>query len=845
MARQGARKCSICKNFGHTKKGCVLNSMNTQEQGDKINLSKSEKPNTKPPVVVRVSDKSKSSPYVINLRHEDEDRNILAEVPVYTEPTVNPEIVTKTVDLASEVKEANKILAFRRDVENINLLLKDSNRFKNLRKARAEFKEINTALKAERKREKVRKQVFEFTLFKSLSESMAGFKFKRFALQSIVLLLIVTTAFPAFGYYTKLKAAGEVVVDEGTDAFLALQASTIAAFQSDLGLAQQELMHALQSFSVANSVVEKDFQLLLNIGRFIPIVGTQVSSRQNLLAAGSHLALGNTYLLKGIDESQKNGDLVLTERLQIFQHHMQSALTQYNEAMSYLDEVNISTVPVKYQQTFTEFKVLFGTFVDDMKDMVELSSALNTIFGNDSFKRYMVVFQNHHELRPTGGFMGSFAIVDVQKGKILNIDVPKGGTYDIKGQLTEFVKPPLPLQLLNTRWEFQDSNWFPDFAASAKKMSWFYEHGRGATVDGVIAINATVLQRVLKVMGSVEVKQLLLDESNALETLQYKVEVGYDKKTEKPKEIIADILSNLMESLKDLNSVDIMNLLVELHGALEQKEIQVYMNDQNVENKLRSFGWTGEIIPTQSTQDYVSVIHTNIQGQKSDAKIKQTINHEATVNESGEVVDTVVIERAHTGTPGEQFYGGVNISYVRVYVPEGAELIDAQGFSFPPEAAFRVPETWYENDELLGEVEKDEQIHLGTGTRITKEFGKTVFGNWVITEPGATSKIYFKYKLPFRVPLSKLPEHDTGKWQSIFVPAVDKQTSRYSLLVQKQSGIDSDFSSTIIYPQEWLPVWRSNDKIDMALNGARYTTVLKTDEVVGLVLERDVQNNKQ
>ena len=34
-----------------------------------------------------------------------------------------------------------------------------------------------------------------------------------------------------------------------------------------------------------------------------------------------------------------------------------------------------------------------------------------------------------------------------------------------------------------------------------------------------------------------------------------------------------------------------------------------------------------------------------------------------------------------------------------------------------------------------------------TGTRITAEFGKTVFGNWVTTNPGGESEIYFIYKL--------------------------------------------------------------------------------------------------
>ena len=98
-----------------------------------------------------------------------------------------------------------------------------------------------------------------------------------------------------------------------------------------------------------------------------------------------------------------------------------------------------------------------------MNEIVSLSSALDSVFGDKQLKRYLIVFQNNNEIRPTGGFMGSFALVDIQKGKILNIDIPGGGTYDLKGQMKKEVEPPLPLQLSNNRWEFQDANWFPDF----------------------------------------------------------------------------------------------------------------------------------------------------------------------------------------------------------------------------------------------------------------------------------------------------------------------------------------------------------------------------------------------
>ena len=292
----------------------------------------------------------------------------------------------------------------------------------------------------------------------------------------------------------------------------------------------------------------------------------------------------------------------------------------------------------------------------------------------------------------------------------------------------------------------------------------------------------------------------------------------------------------------DFDSVDVIRLLAEVHEATQQKEIQVYMNDDTVQDELRSFGWTGEIVETSGTQDYLMVAHTNIQGQKSDAKIRQSISHKSEIKKDGSIINTVEIDREHSGDPGERFYGSSNISYVRVYVPEGAEIIEAGGFTYPPEDAFKVPEDWYEEDISLKSWQEDVGVDIKSGTQITKEFGKTVFGNWVVTPAGESSKIYFTYRLPFKIPVRELGSTNLAKWQAYLAPQIKKQTSRYSLVIQKQSGTESNFYSDIIYPEGWVPVWKSNQNIDLAANGGSYETVLQTDDIIGLVLENEIKD---
>ena len=277
--------------------------------------------------------------------------------------------------------------------------------------------------------------------------------------------------------------------------------------------------------------------------------------------------------------------------------------------------------------------------------------------------------------------------------------------------------------------------------------------------------------------------------------------------------------------------------MASLTDALEQKEVQAYFTDNNAEQTMREFGWSGQILPTENNQDYLMVVNSNIQGQKSDAEIQQTISHQAIVAEDGSITDTVVITREHTGIPGEKFYGQTNIDYVRIYVPQGSELVSAGGFTWPDEKKFRAPESWTSEDEFLIQTEKEIGYDAKSGTRITNEFGKTAFGNWLILQPGEARQIQFTYKLPFKV-IDEMEKTDENILQK-FVSS-DTITSRYQLIVQRQSGVNSDFESQIIYPSPWYPSWNEGNNSTLASNGMGINKfILANDRVWSLLMKNE------
>ncbi|MCX6781691.1 MAG: DUF4012 domain-containing protein [Candidatus Magasanikbacteria bacterium] len=847
MLRRGKkpqlRACSVCNKPGHNKSRCpeFLRSAETKSGREET------------PIKMYLHEKYQAirSPHIIELRHKE---NLWEKINSFSPsitpspfqldepssgatPAINPKRVQIMPRLAKPKRQRQKI--------SFALLTRKMSYWREKRRASMAMTKLHEAIIKYYAHENfaptkniVADQPRQANSPTAHSEAgvwpLAKYLFWRTAI--VVILLVIP--FKASTFYQSIKQTTGTIAASGTEGFMALQESTAAIMQSDLQTAEDSVVNALDKFNNAVEVMEGNHRLLQKIVSAVPIVYNEVQSRQKLITAGQKIALGNTYLIKGLYESQQAVSSTLTVRVKTVTEHLNAAIPSYKAALSDLTAADPDVLPLEYQNAFKDFRLLFTTFLDDLENIVEIGKAVEDIFGGQGLRRYLIVFQNPHEIRPTGGFIGSFALLDIKDGQVVKLDIPAGGSYDLQGQLDTYVEPPTPLLLSNKRWEFQDSNWFADFPASAEKMLWFYRHSRKVTADGVIAINATVLERLLSVLGPVNDtgRDLTLTAANAIPTIQQIVEEGPEKKLARPKQVLSDLAPQFISLIYSSKPEQILTLMANLSEALTQKEIQTYFTDAAIEKTAKNFGWAGHIWPTQIGQDYLLAVNTNIQGQKTDAEIKQTISHQAIVSDDGTITDTVMITREHTGKPGEKLYGQTNIDYLRVYVPLGSKLISAGGFIWPDEKKFRVPDPWTKKDEFLLKQEKEIGFDDNTGTRITEEFGKTVFGNWLILEPGEKKQIHFSYTLPFKAIFSKANE------RALIGKIVNEEylTSRFQLVVQKQSGQDTNFESQVIFPTSWHPSWKEGEDCTLAMNGLGINNIeLKNDSVWSLLMRQD------
>lgn len=512
--------------------------------------------------------------------------------------------------------------------------------------------------------------------------------------------------------------------------------------------------------------------------------GKNVRSAEELLAAGREVATAGASLAEAVAAlTQFDGELLKEEELNepygfttallLSNTHLRPTERSLARANEHLKAVSIAALPNEHRASVAAAQSLLPTVQFAVSQMVDLTDVMLVILGHEQKRRYLFLFQNDAELRATGGFVSSFALLDVQRGVITKLEIPGGGTYDLNGWMTEKVLSPEPLRLVNPHWNAQDANWWPDFPASAKKFMWFYEHSGGPSVDGVISMTPTVLEDLMKITGPIDFTAEW-GESVSAENVRAIAEAQSaaqrDTSGGRPKQFIADFAPKLLNRLFAAREDQMFPLLATLTKHLMQKNMLMFMNNDEEQSKIDRFGWAGSIAP--SSRDYLSVVHTNIAGGPTDRMIDQFLRYDVQAKEDGTLEAALTIERIHRGDPSDPEFGTKNMDYVRVYVPEGSILFSAEGFEQPGQGAFLNPDEGYGVDEDLDALESRPTIDGRSQTRIFTSFGKTVFANWLPVEAGTSATATLRYRLPFRLKVG-------GFWD---------RSDRYQLLIQKQAG---------------------------------------------------------
>lgn len=408
-------------------------------------------------------------------------------------------------------------------------------------------------------------------------------------------------------------------------------------------------------------------------------------------------------------------------------------------------------IPVKSKiEEAKNFIVGADVAVNQGKEALKLAPEA---LGSGKPKNYLILFQNDKEIRPTGGFITAYAFLNLDKGKLSTTasdDIYRLDEKLLKVCLNKIcpLAPPLPIVKYlpetsgkpRSAWSMRDSNMSPDLPTSAQEFERMYSLlGEGLPFDGIIMIDTQVVEELIKITGPIDIFGTTYSAEvdkrcncpNVIYELEHYAEVASKGESDR-KAILGTLMQQMLSKILGGGTDKIPSMLNAVVTLANDKHIMFYMNDPQMEQALSKLGWTGEIKKTGG--DYLHLNDSNFAGGKSNLYVTEKVVLEIKIDKSGSVSHKLTIDYKNPQAYNT-WLNGILRDYVRVYVPEGANLTSSKGSDDP------------------------------VNTLEDKNLAKTYFEAFITVRPQNSRTLSFEYNL-----LQKA----SGKI--------------YSLLIQKQPG---------------------------------------------------------
>lgn len=437
--------------------------------------------------------------------------------------------------------------------------------------------------------------------------------------------------------------------------------------------------------------------------------------------------------------------------------------------------------------------VIYGvTSLGPLRSVLPKVAEITGVLRGD--RHYLILLQNNAELRPTGGFITAFAELDFRGG------IPTGITirdvYSLKGHNDDILEEaPYPMGDMlagptYTGHSFHDANWFPDVPTSVQELLRFYDmEFPDRQVDGVILVNFTVVEDLIKLLGSLPYQGKELPANELFHTIEHE-QNNIDRHNIDDITNRKGILSELMPVFLKRLTADIGRLPeISEHIAahLDAKNITVWMKDQSLQDFFAQKGWTNNFPAPSSQRDIFAVVMANLGGMKSDRYLEKHFDHAVRierVNESTSemrLVASTSVDITHMGTmnaPLSHVYRG----FLRLMIPKEAKLLEVDPAQFD----------------------------------IYEEGGYTIVGRKLSLEPEENIRYTINYELP----------------GSFFT------NNQYTLAVYKQSGMErATYTSHLTTPSDQLI---TSSDFDVTENVATFrTSDLHTDQLLEATVGED------
>lgn len=404
-----------------------------------------------------------------------------------------------------------------------------------------------------------------------------------------------------------------------------------------------------------------------------------------------------------------------------------------------------------------------GIFKSALKDISAFDGLSNLViatidtypdvFGFLGERKYLVLFQNNMELRPGGGFIGSFGLLTVKDGKTKEFVLQD--VYDADGQLKGHIEPPFALRryLPIAHWYLRDSNFNVDYTKGATISALLLEQEIGQRVDGVIGIDVTFLKKLLEVTGPIFVSEYneTVTPENMYSLTQLHAEKDFFPGSTQKKDFLRALSQALQSHFSTKGSnYPYLALGKVLQEAVMQKHVIFAFADPAIQNvftinDMSSSLWDNRQVTPDEIVDAFGISEANLGANKVNHFMRRKISQDVTIDAAGNIKETVTIRYKNTSTE-QNMFGGEYKAFLRIIAPLGTKvtgiIIDGQEQKIVP--AITNPATY---------EARNFRPPNGLEVETVEQENKSIFGFLMLVPEDSFKTVIISYMLPQKISL--------------------------------------------------------------------------------------------
>lgn len=532
----------------------------------------------------------------------------------------------------------------------------------------------------------------------------------------MLLCLIIYGGRSAYLLMSHAKAASaaagrlQALLDQTTSASEApLTADTVIALKGELAQIETEL-RAMQRDGGWILGVASRLGGLPGYGANFAAAPIMLDISINLASAANlSLELADPVIFAHFEERapEAGHPSVIAQAISVLEQHPEQ-VAQFADAVAHavksrqaLQEVaGTSEAPITLAPPLQEMVNQIDAILPGLWAVSRLLPFVPELLGAHGSCVYLLLAQNNEELRPTGGFISGVGELVLMNGELISLQFMDSYAVDDLTKPHPAPPPALAYYMQADYLVLRDANWSPDFPTTAQVVASLYQLDRGISVQGVIATDLTILERLLEATGplSIEGYAETVTAKNYMELLMRYwsapaagLAVGEKEWWLHRKDFAGAVLeAALQRMLESPEEIHWVKLFANLARALEEKHVLLFLYHDKAMAILKEAGWDGAMRPTAG--DYLAVIDTNVGFNKVNALIEEHITYHVWLD--GQPRAELRVHYRHKGTQRlsqcihEARYGENYADmrqrcywdYVRIYLPAGSVVREISGF---------------------------------------------------------------------------------------------------------------------------------------------------------------------